>query len=84
MIAIISRYGWHGPKHLEAMLRADDRRAMDTEYIATVLWSIGRILGGDDYSIPTYDEVMHPQAQDTRTAQQIVDGLRAKLLEGGE
>lgn len=52
--------------------------------MATVMWSIGRIMGGEEYSIPTYDEILHPKPQDNRKSEAIIGGLIAKLKEGGD
>ena len=64
-------------------MRASFEQSRDTEYIATILWSIGRLLGGDDYPMPSYDDFRHPKPVDIRTKEQIVDNLINKLLQGG-
>lgn len=64
------------------MLHAQDVQSLQTEYIATVLWSIGRLIGGEDYPLPTYDDTMHPKPQDKRTTEAIVGGLVQKLQKG--
>ena len=68
---------------LDALVMESERRQMDTEYIATILWSIGRMVGGDNYPMPTYDEYNHPQPVDVRGTEQIVGGLISKLTGGG-
>ena len=62
-----------------AMLRERKRQADNTEYIATILWSIGRSIGGKDYPFPTYSEFMRPTPSDSRTTEQIIGGLLDKL-----
>lgn len=52
------------------------------EYCATVMWSIGRLLGGEEYPIPAYSEYLNPKVQDNRTGAQIISGLREKLKQG--
>lgn len=64
------------------MLKDRDNQQMQIEYISTVLWSIGRMLGGSDYAIPMYDDVIHPKPQDKRNTHQIVGGLVEKLRKG--
>lgn len=64
------------------MLRAENERRTDVEYIATVLWSIGRIVGGAEYPMPSYDDFKHPKPQDNRTKEQIVENLITKLKGG--
>lgn len=67
------------------MLRYEMDQSRDTEYIATILWSIGRLIGGQDYPMPSYEDYMHQKPADNRTKQEIVDSLINKLLpEGGE
>ncbi len=82
MIAVLSKYGYHGSNHLVAMMIDDDRRKADTEYMATALWSIGRMLGGDQYNLPLYDDFIHPRPTDDRTSHDIVNGLIDKLGKG--
>lgn len=64
------------------MMLEDERRKQDTEYIATVLWSLGRMVGGSDYDLPSYDDYIHPKPKDERTSQDIVSGLINKLEKG--
>lgn len=64
------------------MMTYEDRKKADTEYLATVLWSIGRMLGGSNYEIPLYDDFIHPKPQDDSSAHDIVERLRNKLLKG--
>lgn len=75
-------HGYHGSNHLNAMMTYEDRKTATNEYMATVLWSIGRMLGGDGYSLPTYDQFLHPKQEDNRTKDQIVNGLIEKLRKG--
>ena len=80
---MISAHGYHGVNHLYAMVRLDNENRADTEYIATVLWSIGRMLGREEYTIPAYHDYKHPVPQDNRSAQAIMNGLQEKLRKGG-
>lgn len=66
------------------MLRYEYEQTMWQEYTATVLWSLGKMLAREDYPLPSYDDFMHPKPKDRRTTEQIVSGLTAKLLAGGE
>lgn len=50
-----------------------------TAYLATTLWSIGKMFGGESYPIPEYTEYIGIKNPDTRTAQDIVNGLIKKL-----
>lgn len=70
-------------RRLDALFEESEQKRRDTEYIATILWSIGRMIGGDNYPMPTYDEYNNPQPVDIRTSEQIVNGLVQKLQEGG-
>ena len=79
---ILSRYGYHGTRHIQAMFRAEIESHRDTEYIATVLWSIGRLIGGENYSIPTYEDVINPKPVDNRSSGAIISGLIEKLGKG--
>ena len=66
-------------------MREESRNDIKTEYFATVLWSIGRLVGGEEYPIPTWDEMLHPKPKDTRSTAAIVGGLIQKLgLKPGE
>ena len=64
------------------MMMYEERKRQDTEYIATVLWSIGRSMVGAEYPIPAYSEYIDPKPQDTRSKETIVNSLISKL--GGE
>lgn len=75
-------HGYHGRSHLGAMLRYEQEREKDTEYIATILWSIGRLVGGNDYPMPSYEEVKRPKKNDIRTKKEIVSDLITKLKGG--
>ena len=59
-----------------------ERQQRDTEYIATILWSIGRIVGGETYPMPTYGDFIRPKPNDNRNTEQIVSGLIDKLGKG--
>lgn len=61
------------------MLEHNDKQAFWREYMATVAWSVGRVLGGDSYAIPAYGDIMNPQSADTRNQDQIVNDLIQKL-----
>ena len=61
------------------MLKEETNQAMWQEYVATVLYSIGRMIGGESYPIMTYNELMHPQPKDERTGGEIISGLIDKL-----
>ena len=65
--------------HLAAVLKADNEQRMWQEYVATVLYSVGRMIGGDNYPIMTFAELMHPQPKDERTGGEIISGLIDKL-----
>ena len=75
-------HGYHGLYHLSAMLRYEAEKARDTEYIATILWSIGRLVGGTEYPMPGYEEFVRPKPQDVRTKKEIVNNLIEKLRKG--
>lgn len=64
------------------MLRYEMDHSRDTEYIATILWSIGRLVGGNDYPMPSYEDVKHPKPSDNRTKDEIVNNLITKLKGG--
>ena len=64
------------------MLRYEAEQSRDVEYIATILWSIGRLVGGAEYPMPSYEDVKKPKQSDTRTKQEIVDNLIMKLKGG--
>ena len=67
------------------MLQEEEHQEAWKEYTATILWSIGKMIGRDEYPMPSYEEFMHPTATDTRTGQDIIGGLVDKLLDkGGE
>lgn len=66
------------------MYRVEQDKQRDTEYIATVLWSIGKLLGGNDYPMPEYSEFVNPKPADNRTTEQITAGLIEKLQGKGE
>lgn len=65
------------------MIRFDNEQRLDTEYIATVLWSIGKMLNPDQYTIPSYVELRHPKPKDNRDSAMILAGLKEKLMKGG-
>ena len=67
-----------------AMLQAEEDENKHKEYIATVLWSIGRIVGGENYPIPSYSDYIDPKPVDNRSSQEIRNGLIAKLEGKGE
>ena len=56
-------------------------------YLAGVMWSLGKMLGGDNYPIPPYTEVFHKDEHvkkaDKRGTTQIVNDLVSKLKGGG-
>ena len=81
---MLSKHGYHGGDHLGAMLRYEMERTRDTEYIATILWSIGRLVGGNDYPMPSYEDVKHPKPNDIRTKKEIVNSLIDKLKGGDQ
>ena len=83
MIAVLTMYGWHGVRHLLAMLNYQQRQYRWQEYCATILWSIGKMLS-KDYPFPAYGDFINPRPADNRSAQEIVGGLIVKLsAEGG-
>ena len=65
------------------MIRFDNEQRLDTEYVATVLWSIGKMLNPDQYTIPSYAELRHPKPKDNRDSATILVGLKEKLMKGG-
>lgn len=65
------------------MFKLEQERRRDTEYMATILWSIGRILGSEDYPLPNYHDFINPKMEDRRDGQTIVNSLIEKLREGG-
>ena len=66
------------------MMRERKRRMDYEEYTATILWSIGRVLGGEQYPMPSYHDFTHPEQVDTRAGKEIIDGLISKLRAGGD
>ena len=79
VIVAISLHGYHGMPHLVAMMRYEAERQRDTEYMATILWTIGRMLGGEEYPMLSYGDMVHPQPKDTRNAEEIVGGILSRL-----
>lgn len=65
------------------MLRERANQQKREEYLATILWSIGRMVGGDNYPFPVYSEYMNPTPADVRTGEEIKNSLIEKLKEGG-
>lgn len=64
------------------MLQYSAKRDLWREYIATVAHSLGSIICGalgNEYPLPSYSELMHPEQKDTRTSQDIINGLIDKL-----
>ena len=50
--------------------------------MATVIYSVGAIVSGalgNEYPIPPYSQLVHPEQKDTRTAQDIVQSIINKL-----
>lgn len=66
------------------MLRWHETRRHDVEYMATILWSIGRLIGGSEYPMPSYDDFIHPKPVDSRNTGQIITGLIERLQQGGD
>lgn len=67
------------------MLQDEETETKRKEYVATVLWSIGRIAGGENYPIPEYSEFMHPKPVDRRSEKEIRQSLINRLTgKGGE
>lgn len=67
------------------MLKEEQHQEAWQEYTATMLWSIGKMFGKDEFPMPSYEEFLHPTVKDTRTGQDIVGGLVNKLQgKGGE
>lgn len=56
------------------------------DYMANNLYlaagSVYTMGGGKDYPMPVWTEVVNPKPKETRTGQQIIDDLAAKLLRG--
>lgn len=65
------------------MLQAEEEENKHKEYIATVLWSIGRIVGGENYPIPNYSDYIDPKPIDNRSSEEIRNGLIDKLERKG-
>lgn len=65
------------------MIRYDNEKRLDVEYISTVLWSIGKMLNPKEYSIPSYVELRHPKPKDNRDSGTLLDALKQKLMKGG-
>jgi len=84
VVLAVARNGWHGKRHLVAVLREERERQKRQDYIATVLWSIGRLVGGDGYPMPEFSEYMEQRKKDIRSAETIVTGLIERLAERGE
>lgn len=81
IIVIISKHGWHGAEHVYAFLRESSEREKWEKYVASILWSIGKMLGGENYPFPVYTDYINGVVQDTRSSQDIVSGLIEKLSE---
>lgn len=72
---------------MTVMLKAQDVQEAKTAYLAGVMWSLGKMLGGDNYPIPPYTEVFHKEEHmkknDRRGTKQIVNDLVNRLKGGG-
>ena len=51
--------------------------------MATVLWSIGKMLGGKDFAMPLYSDIRNRGNADTRDAKTIVNDILGKLTGEG-
>lgn len=69
---------------LIALISEQGRLELWREYTATVLYSIGRGLIGEDYPLPAYSDIAHPDMvqNDTQTGADIIERLKKRL--GGE
>ena len=77
-------YGWHGIRAIRAYLGEHERQEVWQEYTAAVLHSIGKItagLGGAEYPMPSYIELVHPEmiSTDDRSGTEIVEGIMNRL-----
>lgn len=79
------RFGWHGIRAIRAYLNEQERQDIWQEYTAAVLHSIGQIaagLGGAEYPMPSYIEMMHPEygaKRDDRSGEDIVRDMIHRL-----
>lgn len=64
-----------------SMLRHEQRIIRRQDYTNTVLWGIGRCIAGEKWPMPEYIGFMYPKKAkiDTRTAQEIIDDICARL-----
>lgn len=82
------QYGWHGDRALIAAINERTRDDIWRNYMASVAYSIGKIasgLGGGEYPLPTYYELLHKdtKAVDDRSGEEIVSDLVARLGKEG-
>lgn len=79
IIVTLSIHGYHGVRHLSAMLKYQQQEAKWKEYCATVLWSVGKMLCSEEYPIPAYSDYINPKPVDKRTSKDIVNSLIDRL-----
>jgi len=60
-------------------LKDEEEQRKKENYFASILWSIGKMIGGENYPFPVYDDYMHGIKQDNRSSEDIISGLIDKL-----
>lgn len=72
---------------LLSCLRTDSEKDAFKDYVTTMLFSIGNVMTtrfGGRWTFPEYRDLIKPRRNDTRTAQEIKDGILSKLATGSE
>lgn len=64
-----------------AFLKQDAEQKRTVDYIASILWSIGRMVGGESYPFPDYSTYLStkPQEEQNQSADEIINGLIDQL-----
>ena len=78
------RDGYYGMDGLVWQLRAEERTNMWQEYMASIVYAIGK-LQSEKWPFPTYTSLVHPELKpkpDSRTGQDILNRLKERLESG--
>ena len=78
---MILRHGWRGQRMLDIMVSQYRRQQLWQAYTATVLGMIGKIMGGENWKLQSYVEMVYPGRieTDTRSAEQIKEDIVKRL-----
>ena len=63
------------------LFNAEQTQIVWRDYTATAMWMIGKALVREDWQLPLFLDMIHPEQQDTRTAAQIIDDIVERLSE---